>query len=55
MEGDHTNSYFCIIVLVILWFQEYSEATVPCVLQKRCSSKCCKIYRKALVPEPVLN
>ena len=46
---NHINSCFLIIVSLILWF--YKAQKQPCiyVLQKRSSSKCCKIYRKTLV------
>ena len=52
---NHINSYFNIIVSLFCGFKNAQRQPCVCTLQKRCSSKCCKIYKKSLVPESIFN
>ena len=57
MEGEDEpqNSHFCTLNHFFCGFDNAQKQPCICVLQKRCSSKWCKIYRKASEPESIFN
>ena len=57
MEGEDEPQKFPFLHIESLFcgFNNAQKQPCICVLQKRCSSKWCKIYRKASEPESIFN
>ena len=55
MKGEDYFLHFGSSYHLFCGFKNIQKQPCLCVLQKRCSSKCCKIYRKTHMPESLLN